>query len=186
MAAWPKQRQFRKLAVMGRDVEVGFTAGCQARRAGQQITIGDHCSIWGTLICNEGGNISIGSHTTIRYHTIVGSAVDISIGNYCIISNHVHIYDHNSHPTDPADRMRMLETGFYGDAWDWKHSAKKPIVIEDNVWIGFGAVVLKGVRIGEGSIVAACAVVTRDIPSYSVAAGNPARVVKTLKPQETS
>ena len=108
-------------------------------------------------------------------------AAEIQIGDHCIISNHVHIYDHNSHPTDPQARLRMLESGFYGELWDWKNSESKPIAIESNVWIGFNAVVLKGVRIGEGSIVAACAVVTRDVPPYSVVAGNPARVVKSLE-----
>jgi len=180
LMGWPARRSFRQHATLGSDVEIGYTAKCVAPSGSNQVRIADHCSIWGTLICNQSGQISIGSHTTIRFRTIVGAAERISIGDYCIISNNVHIYDHNSHPTSPQARIAMLESGFYGDLWDWKHAAKREVVIENNVWIGFGAVILKGVRIGEGSIVAACAVVTHDVPPYSVVAGNPATIVKKL------
>ena len=56
-----------------------------------------------------------------------------------------------------------------------------PITIEDKVWIGFGVNILKGVTIGEGAVIGACSVVTKDIPPYAVAVGNPARVVRNLK-----
>jgi maltose O-acetyltransferase len=57
----------------------------------------------------------------------------------------------------------------------------KPILIEDDVWIGFNSAVLKGVTIGKGSIVAACSVVTKDVPEFVIVAGNPAKVVKEIK-----
>ncbi|MBV8923397.1 DapH/DapD/GlmU-related protein, partial [Bradyrhizobium sp.] len=55
-----------------------------------------------------------------------------------------------------------------------------PVVIADKVWIGFNASILKGVTIGEGAVVGACSVVTRDVPPFAVVAGNPARVIRTL------
>ena len=70
--------------------------------------------------------------------------------------------------------------GFHTDAWRWTHSDSKPITIEDNVWIGENAVILKGVQIGRGSIIACNAVVTKDVPPYTIAAGNPARIVKDI------
>ena len=101
-----------------------------------------------------------------------------------MISNHVHVFDNNNHPTSPKTRKQMCLDGFDGDRWSWKYSDSKSIVIEDNVWIGEYAAILKGVRIGEGSIVASHAVVTKDVPPYSIVAGNPAKVVKSLEYEE--
>ena len=104
----------------------------------------------------------------------------ITIGNYVIISNHVSISDNNNHPTDPEIRKKMSESGFYSNYWNWELSDHKPVVIEDNVWIGEYATILKGVTVGRGSIVASHSVVTRNVEPYSIVAGNPARKVKEL------
>lgn len=75
----------------------------------------------------------------------------------------------------------MCKSGFYGALWQQTESACAPIVIEDNVWIGARSVILKGVTIGEGSIVACDSVVTKDVPPFTIVAGNPARVVKHIE-----
>jgi acetyltransferase-like isoleucine patch superfamily enzyme len=181
LMAMPVRFQFARRATVGSNVEIGWTARCANSNGRDTIKIGDNCSIWARLCCGQGGSITIGSYSTIRYKTFVGSATSIEIGRYCIISNNVTIYDHNSHPTDPDIRREMCERGFYHELWDWKFAEKAPVVIEDNVWIGQNALILKGVRIGEGSIVAAHAVVTREVPRYSIVAGNPARVTKNLR-----
>ena len=108
-------------------------------------------------------------------------ALKIYIGNYVIISNHVTIYDNNNHPTEPLKRKQMCIDGFYGEAWSWVHSDHRPVVIEDNVWIGEYSTILKGVTIGRGSIVGCHSVVTKDVPPYSIVAGNPAKVVKKIE-----
>ena len=74
-----------------------------------------------------------------------------------------------------------MRGGFYGDAWRPTKSDNKPVFIEDNVWIGEFASVLKGVHIGLGSIVASNSVVVKDVPPYSIVAGNPAKVVKRIE-----
>ena len=117
---------------------------------------------------------------TPALESVIGSVRSIRIGDCVIFSNHVHIYDNNNHPTDPEIRRKMCMAGFDGDAWKWKYADSAPIVIEDNVWIGEYAAVLKGVTIGEGAIVASHAVVTEDVPPYTIVAGNPARVVKEI------
>lgn len=126
------------------------------------------------------GRINIGNNTVIFHFTKIGSVSNIFIGDCVVISNHVHIYENNNHPTDPATRRRMCLSGFYGDPWRWEHSASAPIVIEDNVWIGEYSAILKGVKIGKGSVVGCHSVVTKDVPPYTVVAGNPARIVKEL------
>ena len=112
------------------------------------------------------------------------SLLSLSVPEELFLKAWVHIFDHNTHPTSPAARKQMCIDGFDGDAWRWKHAESKPIVIEDNVWIGEYSAVLKGVTIGEGSIVASHSVVTKDVPPHSIVAGNPARVVKKLEHDE--
>ena len=174
-----KYALFRQYAVFGKNLDLSARSGCSAERPGS-VTIGDDCRVFGTLQTQGDGNIRIGSHTCIYLDTVIGSVNSIRIGSCVIISNHVHIYDNNNHPTDPGCRHQMCLDGFEGDPWRWKHSASAPIVIEDDVWIGEYAAVLKGVTIGKGAIVASHAVVTKDVPPYTIVAGNPARVVKEI------
>ena len=175
-----KRRKFLKWAQIGKNLKVGVNSNCSAEREGS-IKIGDNCEILGALICMDNGNIEIGDHTEIRGNSFIGSVESIKIGSCVIISNNVKIYDNNNHPTSPSIRKQMCIDGFYGDAWRWAHSAHAPVNIEDNVWIGEGATILKGVTIGKGSIVATRAVVTKDVPPYTIVAGNPAKVVKRIE-----
>lgn len=177
---WYKRYKFQKNAVVGTKLELCSASNCDAEHTGC-IRVGDHCRIFGRLESQEHGKIEIGNHCCIYLRTIVGSVNSIRIGDCVIISNHVHIYDNNNHPTSPALREEMCRNGFDGDTWRWKHSESGPIVIEDNVWIGEYAAIMKGVTIGTGAIVASHAVVTKDVPAYAIVAGNPAKVVKYLK-----
>ena len=174
-----KRKKFQKYARIHQDLSLCARSDCWADKPGR-ITIGAGCEIFGTLYSMGDGRISIGNHTCIYERSIIGSVNNIEIGNCVIISNQVHIYDNNNHPTDPAVREKMCMEGFHTDAWRWTHSDSKPITIEDNVWIGENAVILKGIRIGRGSIIACNAVVTKDVPPYTIAAGNPARIVKDI------
>ena len=176
-------RKFREYAECGEMLDLDSNSDCFAD-PGASIKIGDHCRILGRVLAHDEGNIIRGNNTGIYTRAFVGSVNSICIGSCVIISNHVHIFDHNTHPTSPAARKQMCIDGFDGDAWRWKHAESKPIVIEDNVWIGEYSAVLKGVTIGEGSIVASHSVVTKDVPPHSIVAGNPARVVKKLEHDE--
>lgn len=129
--------------------------------------------------------MEIGKYTTIRGYSVIGAVKRIYIGDHVIISNNVHIYDNNNHPTSPKTRIEMCESGFYSSLWEWTKSDAAEVIIEDNVWIGERSTVLKGVTIGKGSIVGCDSVVTKDVPPYSIVAGNPARIVKYLGPIST-
>lgn len=175
-----KYKRFEKYAVMAGPLSICSRSNCTADGPGR-IKIGEGCQIYGALQSMANGKIKIGNHTVIFERSIVGSVNRISIGNNVVISNQVHIYDNNNHPTSPRIRKEMTDKGFQGDAWRWTHAESAPIVIEDNVWIGENVTILKGVRIGKGSVIACGSVVTKDVPPYRIAAGNPAKVVKELE-----
>lgn len=175
-----KERMFLRNCSVGVGLEVGSTASCVNAGPTQNIRIGDHVTIHGVLETQGSGTIEIGDYTNIRFNTHIGSVDSVRIGAYVIISHDVYIYDNNNHPTSPKLRQELSKSRFEDALNSWVHASAAPIRIEDNVWIGFGTAILKGVTIGKGSIVGAHSVVTHDIPPFSVAAGNPARVVKTL------
>lgn len=178
--SYVKLMRFKKNAECGKSLLVSAESNCFCDLGGV-ISIGNNCDICGILSCKSSGCISIGDFTTIRGNSIVGALQNIHIGSYVIISNNVHIYDNNNHSTSPQRRINMCKSGFYSDLWNWKHSDSSPIYIDDNVWIGERSTILKGVRIGRGSIVASNSVVVKDVPDFAIVAGNPAKVVKYLE-----
>ena len=121
------------------------------------------------------------------------SYAGITLGDDVTIAWNCTIYDHDSHPLSWEFRkndtlQEIVDFKATGNAIarkDWSQVASCPIVNEDRVWIGLGVTVLKGVRIGEGAVIGAGSVVTRDIPPYCVAAGNPKKIKKMLnKPKD--
>lgn len=180
IVGWYKRKKFLKNAALGEKVIIGFLAKISNPNAKQNIVIGANSSIHCSMNTGPGGKISVGKYTTIRFKSEIESAESVSIGDYVIISNYVLITDNDSHPTSPEDRMKLSLAPEGSELWSWKYANRKPVVIEDNVWIGRRAMILKGVRIGKGSIVASGAIVTKDVPPYSLAYGNPAKC-KPLK-----
>lgn len=158
------------------------TAGCQNTGEKANVCIGGHCTLGCLLQALYGGKIIIGQNTYIGPHTVLQSKESIVIGNDVIIANNVLILDNNNHPTDPAMRLRMSACDDFleDELWSWKYAESEPVVIEDNVWIGRDCRIMKGVTVGKGSICALGAIVTKDVPPYTVVAGNPAKVVKQL------
>ncbi len=130
------------------------------------------------------GVVSVGSRTFVgASHFVCRQA--ITIGDDVLISWNATIVDHDSHSIDWTKRS--------GDVTDWMQGMKRwdhvkvaPVTIGNKCWIGFGATILKGVTIGEGAVVGACAVVTRDVAPFTVVAGNPARVVRSLVPADAN
>lgn len=114
----------------------------------------------------SGARVEIGSGSGFS-GTVICAAEEIIIGDNVLCGSNVTIVDADWHGLDPAARRGNV-------------GATAPVRIEDDVFIGLGAVVLKGVTIGRGSVIGAGSVVTRSIPERSVAAGNPARVIRAL------
>lgn len=115
--------------------------------------------------------ICIGSQVFVGNDCTFSAAQSISVGDHCLISTGVRIHDNDGHPLDPAKRR----TGGEITSED-----VRPVVIEENVWVGADCRIMKGVRIGRNSVVGTGSVVTSDVPPDSLVAGNPARVVRSL------
>jgi len=148
-----------------------------------KIVIGDGTQIRATLlIFPYGGSITVGENCYIGDMSRIWSAEKVIIGNDVLISHNVNIIDSNAHETDAEERAINGRKNFlYGLPNEKGNVPSAPIVIENNVWINFNSIILKGVTIGKGAIVAAGSVVTKDVPPFSLVAGNPAKIVKKLK-----
>jgi galactoside O-acetyltransferase len=103
----------------------------------------------------------------------------IEIGNDVMIAWGVTIVDHNSHSLSWEQRKDDVANWRAGTK-NWDNVAHAPVIIKDKAWIGFNVSILKGVTIGEGAVVGACAVVAKDVPPFTLVAGNPASVIRTL------
>ncbi len=149
---------------------------------GGTVQIGRNCILnCGISFDHPSGHISIGDRCYVgSSHLVCHSG--IKIGDDVIISWGVTIVDHDSHSLDWGRRKNDVRDWQIGRK-DWSGVVIKPVVIQDKVWIGFGASVLKGVTVGEGAVIGAQAVVTRDVAPYTVVAGNPARVIRNITPE---
>lgn len=135
--------------------------------AGSHIRIGAHCRVWpGAGLYSAGGWIEIGNYSSLNSHVLVYGTGGVRIGNHVRIATHTVIVA-SMHRYERAD-ITIREQGIEA----------RGIVIQDDVWIGAGVTVLDGVEIGRGSIIAAGAVVTKNVEPFSVMAGVPARLLK--------
>jgi galactoside O-acetyltransferase len=145
---------------------------------------GPGCMIGGNIHYERpGAKVIIGSDTFMG-GSMIATAEGVEIGSNVLIAWGCCIVDHNSHSLDW--RLRADDTkGWIQGKKDWTHVKIKPVKICDHAWIGFNSIILKGVTIGEGAVVAAGSVVTKDVPPYTVVAGNPARVIRELPQVES-
>lgn len=148
------------VSISGPNIRIGKCATIVGEPGGQ-VKIG----VWSR---DQGeGEISIGDYVMISPGVRISSSDQISIGDSVMMADGVYITDSDWH--DIYDRTRRADE-------------VTPVIIHNNVWLGDRATILKGVTIGENSVVAARSVVVKDVPANVVVAGNPAKVVKQLEP----
>lgn len=145
----------------------------------ENIHIGANSRIYGTLAACSKGVITIGEHSQVGANSSLRCVAGISIGSFTAVADNVIVCDNNNHPVNPLDRHIMQQTPSGSFERSWRNSDSSPITIGDDCWIGQHSRICKGVTIGNGCVVAANSVVTKDIPENCIAAGNPARIVKT-------
>jgi acetyltransferase-like isoleucine patch superfamily enzyme len=148
----------------------------------QAIQIGDNSIVEGELqVLGYGGKLQIGKNCYIGRDTKIWSGELIMIGDDVLISHNVGIIDTNSHEIDAVERAeKHKEYLKNGHPLEKGSIQTAPIVIENHAWINFDVIILKGVTIGEGAIVAAGAIVTKNVAPYTMVAGIPAKFVKQL------
>ena len=120
--------------------------------------------------CDYGFNIEVGKNFFANYNCTMLDVAKITIGENCLMAPNVSIYT-AGHPIHPDSRNSMYEYGI-------------PVTIGDNVWIGGNVVICPGVTIGSNCVIGAGSVVTRDIPDWSIAAGNPCRVIRKITDED--
>jgi acetyltransferase-like isoleucine patch superfamily enzyme len=172
--------RFRKSVIKGKNLKIKGWPYIHIKYnsmiiIGNNVTLnssnyGYHINMFkGVKILADGMNaeVRIGNNTRI-HGTCIHAKSNISIGSNCLIAANCQIIDSNGHGLlmdNPQERITSFDT-------------PKPIIIEDNVWIAANCIILKGVTIGEGSVIGANSVVNTDIPPFSIAMGNPALVIK--------
>lgn len=152
-------------------------------RSASRLEVCEGSIVEGNLIAErDGACIFIGRNTFIG-NSVIASATRIEVGNDVLISWGCNIVDHNSHSTAWKYRKDDVKDWYY-DRKDWTHVIVAPVKINDKCWIGLNVIILKGVEIGEGAVVAAGSVVTKNVPPWTVVAGNPAKVIREISIDE--
>jgi acetyltransferase-like isoleucine patch superfamily enzyme len=142
------------------------------------LKIGDHCTMDGVhFALGDRAKVEIGDCCYFT-NAILLCELEIRIGSYVVIGWNATVADSDFHPIGPAERVvDAIACSPLANGRPRPEIIRQPVVIEDDVWIGPNATILKGVRLGSGSFVEAGALVTRDVPARSRVLGNPARVV---------
>lgn len=132
---------------------------------------GKHFYVEPPFFCDYGYNIKTGNKVFFNYNCVVLDVAPVHIGNNVFFGPAVQIYTVN-HPIAAKARNTLIEQAL-------------PIVIEDDVWIGGGAILLPGITVGKGSVIAAGALVNKDVPAGVVAGGSPCRVLNRIDEKES-
>ena len=185
LVAIHRAMQFRASACCGEGFKATERANIFSNKAKRSaIIFGEHACIDGTVEVYEHGHLTVGSHFFLGRSRIY-CAYELNIGDYVLISDNVSIMDSDLHPMSASLRRVVADqwvVGIFPDVY--ADTAGAPVTICDNVWIGFGASILKGVTVGQGSIVGAGALVTSDVRPWTVVVGSPAREIRELRADE--
>lgn len=173
----------RPQCILGKNSKIYPSANvCNFQNHREQIKIGNNSHIRGEiLVFGHGGAIEIGDFCYVGEGARIWSALNIRVGNRVLISHLVSIYDSTTHPLRAdlrhAQYREILESG-HPKVMDL---GEKAVEISDDVWIGSHAIILRGVNLGRGCVVAAGSVVTKSVPDFTLVAGNPARIIRTVE-----
>lgn len=162
------EEQARAATLLDRFNQTGVDDAAQRRGLLRELLgqLGEGSEIKPPLRCDYGYRIRVGARTFVNYGLVALDVASIEIGDDVQIGPNVQLLT-PTHPVEPDARRAKWE-------------AAQPIAIEGNVWLGGGVIVLPGVTIGENTVVGAGSIVTKDLPPNVVAAGNPARVVRSI------
>lgn len=169
------------------DTSYGFAAFHSKRKVGFELGEASGTYDRASFVVGEGGTVKVGSYTVLN-GTIIVCNDQVTIGNHCLIAWGSVITDSWSDfkSATIAKRREVLRFA----ATDARRrllpvDTPRPVVLEENVWVGFDAVILPGVTLGRGCIVGSKTIVSEDVPPYGVVVGNPSRLIRYLDPDDT-
>lgn len=173
-------RQFLFQAHVEPDVKLSLSARLINLEDREKVIIRSGAIVRGILKNERGGRIELGREVYIGDNVIISAAAEVVIGAHTMVAHGVQLFDNNTHPLDPAERECHLRMIVGREPQRPVSIGKAPIRIGQGCWIGMNSVVLKGVSIGNNTIVGAGSVVVSDLPEGVVAVGNPARIARRL------
>jgi len=150
---------------------IPYMRGSGHLRLGNEVNLSGQSCFYFTPIGDEIPEITIGDRTFVGHMCTFVAGKSISVGHHCLISPGVRIHDNDGHPADPARRLRGEKI---------RSDEAAAVQIGNNVWIGAAATILKGVTVGDNSIIAAGAVVLADVPENMIVGGNLAQPIMRL------
>jgi acetyltransferase-like isoleucine patch superfamily enzyme len=169
------------------DTSYGFAEFRSQQQPGLTIGVASGCYDNPCFITGPQGRITVGDFSVLNATKLICNR-QIDIGSHCMLAWGSIVTDTWLTPGSlpPSQRRALLEqVAHTQDRYFIPGANSTPVILEDNSWIGFDAVVLPGVRVGRGAIVASKTVVSQDVPAYAVVAGSPARIVRQLEPDDT-
>jgi maltose O-acetyltransferase len=177
-----KIKKYSSKSILGEGSRLYKEAEINNMQGSDKLQIGKNSHIRSELtIYPYGDGIKIGDNCYIGKNSVIRSGNKIEIGNSVLIGHDVTIIDSDSHEIDYIERDKSFKDMIkYGHPKNSGNVKTLPIIIDDNVWISYNVSILKGVHIGKGAIIGAGSVVTKDIPSFTVVAGNPAKPIRKL------
>ncbi len=165
--------------IIGKHTELNGTIDIRAE--GGTVIIGDDCLISGYFALETpGSRLTIGNNVFIGDGTIIDSACQIDIQDDVLISYQTIIQDSNNHSVRYSLRKNDNRDWKNKRYHNWDVTDKEPVKILKGAWIGARAIILKGVTVGEGAIIGAGSVVTTNVPSWTIVAGNPAKIIRKI------
>jgi acetyltransferase-like isoleucine patch superfamily enzyme len=181
--AGPTGAQFDPSAVLMPEGAVENYTGYDDR-----IAVGAHSYIRGRLLTyGHGGRIRIGQWCYVGLRSEIWSMESIAVGDRVLISHDVNIHDGTAHSLNAEERYKhfrhIIEKGHPKSLEDLPGVISEPVIIEDDVWISFGVTILKGVRIGAGSVIAANCMVTKDVPPGMIYRSEVKPILTPLRPR---
>jgi acetyltransferase-like isoleucine patch superfamily enzyme len=169
--------RFREVAEISDEALLGVDAwAINLLNDRTRLVIGAHTVVRGVLRVERAGHVRIADHCYVGDDVILSAHVGIDIEADVLIAHGVQIFDNVSHPTDAQERARHYRAILAGEPFEPAISAR-PVTIERSAWIGMNSIIMRGVRVGARSIVAAGSVVVDDVPQDTTIAGNPARSI---------
>ena len=156
-----------------------FVRGSKQIDFGESLTTGRHCRIDALIVPaitpSSTKKLAFGRNVQIGDRVHIAAAEQVTFGDDCLIASNVYVSDHDHGATESASMLQSPSS---------RELVTSPVQIGNSCWIGQNVCILKGVTLGESCIVAAGAVVTRSFPAFSVIAGVPARLLKTVQPAQ--